>query len=60
MKPPVLKGWRDAVSTLWRILLVKRAPGTDVGQVTNQVPGASITGEDPKSPTHLGNHPREK
>ena len=34
-KPPVLKGWRDKISPLWRILLVKRAPAPDVGQVTN-------------------------
>ena len=30
-KPPVLKGWRDKVSTLWRIPLIKRALAPDVG-----------------------------
>ena len=45
-KPPVLKGWRDKVSTLWRIPLVKRAPTSDVGQVTNREPVTRATNWD--------------
>ena len=37
-KPPVLKGWRDKVSTLWHIQLVKRASGPDDGHVTSRAP----------------------
>ena len=39
-KPPVIKRWWEAISTLWRIPLVKRDPGPDDGQVTSRVPGA--------------------
>ena len=48
-KPPVLKGWRDVVSTLWRIPLTKQAPGTDSGHLTNRAPGTRPTSWDPKS-----------
>ena len=34
-KPPVLKGWQDAISTLWRIPLAKQAPSLDDGHVTD-------------------------
>ena len=34
-KPPVLKGWRDVITTLWKIPLVKQAPGLDDGHVTS-------------------------
>ena len=37
--PPILKGWRDVVSTLWRIPLTKQAPGPDSGHLTNRAPG---------------------
>ena len=30
-KLAVLKGWRDIISTLWRIPLVKQAPGPNNG-----------------------------
>ena len=46
--PPVLKGWRDKVSTLWRIPLIKQAPAPDVGQVTNWAPGTRSTSWDVK------------
>ena len=49
-KPPVLKGWRDDVSTLWRIPLVKQALGPDDGQVTSRAPGARATSWDVKKP----------
>ena len=49
-KLPIPKGWRDRFSTLWRIPLVKRAPGTDIGQVTNQVPRANATSGTPAKP----------
>ena len=49
-KPPVLKGWRDKVSTLWRIPLIKQALAPDVGQVTNQAPGTRATKWDVKKP----------
>ena len=49
-KPPILKWWCDSVSTLWLILLVKRSPGPNVGQVTSRVPGARATSWDPKNP----------
>ena len=42
-KPLVLKGWRDAVITLWLILLVTRAPGSGVSQVTSRFPGVRAT-----------------
>ena len=42
-KPPVLKGWRDKVSTLWRIPLVKQAPGPDDGHVISLSPRARAT-----------------
>ena len=48
--PPVLKGWRDKVSTLWRIPLIKQALAPDVGQVTNRKPGARSTSWDIKKP----------
>ena len=47
-KPPVLKGWKDVVSTLWRIPLVKRYPGTNVSQVTSRVPEARAASWDAK------------
>ena len=49
-KPPVLKGWRDKVSTLWRIPLVKRTPGPDDGHVTSRAKGASATSWDATKP----------
>ena len=39
-KPPVLKGWRDKISTLWRIPLAKQAPAPDLGQKTSRTPRA--------------------
>ena len=48
-KPPVLKGWCDVVSTLWRIPLTKRAPGPDSGHLTNRAPGTRPTSWDPKN-----------
>ena len=38
-KPHVLKGWRDVISTLWKIPLVKQAPGLDDGHMTSRAPG---------------------
>ena len=52
-KPPVLKWWRDKVSTLWRIPLVKRAPGPDDGHVISRSSGTRATNWDVKNPTHL-------
>ena len=49
-KPPVLKGWRDKVSTLWRIPLIKQALAPDFGQRTNPMPGARPTSWDIKKP----------
>ena len=40
-KPPVLKGWRDKISTLWRIPRVKRAPAPDLGQKASRTLGTS-------------------
>ena len=37
-KPPVLKGWRDTLSTLWRLPLVKQAPAPNIGQLTSRTP----------------------
>ena len=48
-KPPVLKGWRDTITTLWKIPLVKTAPGVDVGQVTSRPPGTAPTMWSPKN-----------
>ena len=42
-KPLVLKRWRDKVSTIWRIPLVKQAPTPDFGQMTNRTPGTYLT-----------------
>ena len=47
-KPPVLKGWRDKISILWRIPLVKRAPGLDDGLVTSRALGTRATSWDMK------------
>ena len=49
-KPPVFKGWRDTVFTLWRIPLIKRAPAPDLGQVANRTPGTRPTSWDVKKP----------
>ena len=45
-KPPILKGWRDKIITLWRILLVKRAPRPNDGHVTSRAPGTHATSWD--------------
>ena len=47
-KPTALKGWRDLISTLWRTLLVKQAPGLDDVQVTSRAPGTRPAMWDPK------------
>ena len=49
-KPPVLKGWCDVVSNLWRIPLTKQAPGPDSGHLTNRAPGTRPTSWDQKMP----------
>ena len=48
LKPSLLKGCRDTVSTLWRIPLVKQARGPDDGQMTSRVPGDHAKSWDPK------------
>ena len=48
-KSSVLKGWRDVVSTLWRIPLTNQAPGPDSGHLTNRAPGTRLTSWDPKN-----------
>ena len=45
-KPPVLKGWREKIITLWRIPIVKRAPRLDDSHVTSQAPGTHLTSWD--------------
>ena len=59
-KKPILKGLSDRISTLWRILLVKQARGSDVGQVTNQVPGAQATSQTPTNIDSLWHHPTQE
>ena len=44
----VPKGWRDKVSTLWSIPLVKQSPRPDDGHVTSRAPGARTTSWDVK------------
>ena len=49
-KPPVLKGWRDKTSTLWRIPLVNRAPAPDLGPKANRTPGTRPASSDAQKP----------
>ena len=60
LKPPILKGWRDRVSPLWRIPFVKRAPRPNVGQVTTRLPVTCVTNLTPiKIDLHWQHHTQE-
>ena len=37
-KPPVLKGWRDTISRLWKTPLAKQAPSPDNSLASDQAP----------------------
>ena len=49
-KPPVLKGWREKISTLWRISFVKRPPVPDLGPKANRTPGTRPASSDAQKP----------